>query len=227
MIFPSNRFYSNETEHVLGGFSHRQERARTLPPEFTPPVDNVIIESFMPHAEWVAQHGVTPNHMSILGAILAVAALCALYYGYMVTFVLLFAASYALDALDGWMARTFALYSPWGEALDHWKDIMVTVALVLVILFRVRPSSPIIAILVITYAISFIGEACSQYAIEERKAAAGIHAENVIGGMARMCPHGANPATTRWIATPVFLLAVGSVILITEGMRAVGYKDAK
>ena len=209
-----------EPELPSGGITQKAHRARNLDTWQSSPVDNAIINLFAPIATWCARHGVTPNHLSIAGAILGGLSLVALWKGYLVAFVCLFALSYCTDALDGWMARTFQLYSEWGEALDHGKDIILTLALVVVVLWKRRPPWLVLVALCIGYLIALVGEACLQSTIEERKSQQGIKSENSLQEMAGLCPKGYNPAVTRWIATPTYLAVVGACICVFAGARS-------
>lgn len=202
--------------------TQRSVRARIQPEETTSPVDNVIIGAFAPSATWLAEQGVTPNHLSLLGGFLALASLLALYHGYLVAFVLLFAASYTMDAVDGWMARTFSLFSPWGEALDHWKDVLVTVLLVIVVVWKRRPHPAILYVIGCLYILAFFGESCAQRDIEQRKATRGFaqQSDNMLNNITAVCPPSMSPTATRHIATPSFLLLMGVSICVYCAWRA-------
>ena len=196
-----------------GGISERGDRYRSLPPQETSPIDNAIIEVAEPAMESLVRHGYTPNHLSILGGILAFASLVCLWCRQYVFFVALFWLSYVMDALDGWQARTFRQFSPYGEALDHWKDIVVGAALGIIVLIRVPVPWYVKAVLFACYLASGVAEGCSQRAIEDRKIAAGIPSDNVLDVMARACPPGADPTISRWFATPTFVFVAGCAVL--------------
>ena len=91
---------------VVGGLEERSNRYRSVDEEETSPVDNAILAATAPWAARTVEYGVTPNHVSILGGVLALASLVALFFGHLFVFVLLMLLSYCCDMLDGWMART-------------------------------------------------------------------------------------------------------------------------
>ena len=207
-------------ERVSGGIKERALRQRNIPRDHAPPIDNVIIDAFAPHSVHLVNKGVTPNHLSILGFLFALVALVALYYGHLVWFVVLFGVSYIFDAVDGWTARTYSLYSPWGEALDHWKDIAVGAALILIIAVKRRPPAPLMFGLLVLYGLAVTGEACVQQAIEDRKAKAQVGSDNAIAGMTALCPPGSDPRVMRYLATPTFLAIAGVGLLVYATFRA-------
>ena len=216
---------SNE-EPVVGGIQERGNRYRSIDADETSPVDNIIIDTVAPIAITAVEYGVVPNHLSIVGGVLALAALVALWFDYLVLFVLLFSLSYILDVMDGWLARSYFLYSPWGEALDHGKDMLVVVALAVVLVFKVRPPPLAVVAVAILYGIALVGESCSQRAIQERRRAAGMQqgaaGDNMLDAMTALCPPGADPTVTRHFATPSFLVVGGGAVLLFATVRRLG-----
>lgn len=192
-----------------GGIEERAARARNLQEDETPPVDNLILRAYAPHAQTVVEAGITPNHLSLMGAAFALLSLLALAARWYFTFGLLFSVSYLFDVVDGWTARTFALFSPHGEALDHWKDVGVAIALVLVLVLVIRPPLTFLVALGVAYAVAAVSEGCVQRVIEERKAAAGLPSDNALTPMAALCPPHADLRVARWTATPTFLAVMG------------------
>lgn len=208
---------------VAGGMRERAELGRSLPRFMTPPIDNAIIDATVPAAPGLVAAGVTPNMVSILGGVLSVGALVALWYDHLVAFVVLFGAAYVMDTVDGWMARTFAMTSDWGEILDHGKDILITILLIVVLAVRVLPSVPATAavLVAILYLVSLAMEGCTQRTIAKRKVSAGGDpGDNIIDGFGCMCPPGADIETTRFAATPTFLAAMAMVLLAAAAYRS-------
>jgi phosphatidylglycerophosphate synthase len=198
---------------VAGGIAERSDRYRNVPPDEVSPVDNLIIDAFMPLAEPAVEAGVTPNHLSLVGGALALAAIAFLAAGYTLWFVLLFGLSYVFDALDGWYARSFHLFSPYGEMLDHGKDMLVVVLLALVVVFKLRAKPLLIVAIGLLYFVSLAAEGCTQRAVEERKRLAGVASGSDIDFVAQLCPPGTPPQVARFFAPPSFMVLVAVAIV--------------
>lgn len=79
--------------------------------------------------------GITPNQITVLAAVFAGLAFYFLIKNNLLFAIFLFV-NIVLDALDGGYARFLNKESRWGEALDHWVDFLVEVAMeVKVVLF--------------------------------------------------------------------------------------------
>jgi len=188
--------------------THAEEN-RGIARHYTPPIDNFLVDQSAATLDRAVHVGVTPNILSIFGGILAFLALVFLYYDHLVPFVLLFAASYLLDTVDGYVARTYNMKSKAGEYLDHGKDIIVSIILVIIVIYKYSTGMPLwVSLLLLAfYATSFVAEGCSQRAIQNESG------ENLIGGMASLCPNFVDAEWTRHFATPTFLLATGATLL--------------
>lgn len=171
------------------------------------------MKTFQPVAYKVAAAGITPNDISLASVVFAVLAIICLWYGYIVPFVILFALSYVLDTVDGWMARTFSMFSEWGEALDHWTDIAVAIVLVSVVIMKRRPLLPIAFLLVLMYGVAAIGESCIQREIGKFKRTQ-ASTDNTLDVMAQLCPPDSDPHIIRHFSTPTFLAIVGCSLLV-------------
>ena len=73
-------------------------------------------------AGWLIKHGITPNHITIFGLALALAAFWPLAKGYLQAGIMIYLLSVLLDVLDGLMARISGLSSQRGGFLDSVLD---------------------------------------------------------------------------------------------------------
>ena len=73
-------------------------------------------------AGWLIKHGITPNHITIFGLVLALAAFWPLAKGYLQVGIMIYLVSVLLDVLDGLMARVSGLSSQRGGFLDSVLD---------------------------------------------------------------------------------------------------------
>jgi phosphatidylglycerophosphate synthase len=78
----------------------------------------------LPATRWCAARRITPNQVTLLSALLVVAAFWLFWHGY---FGFGLAAAWAmtlLDTIDGKLARVTLQSSPWGGAFDHGIDLI-------------------------------------------------------------------------------------------------------
>lgn len=81
---------------------------------------------FGPFARWLLRRGVSPDAVTLLGAVGAVAAaLLLLPSGHLVAGAIVIGVFAFLDALDGTMAREAGRSGPWGAFLDATLDRLV------------------------------------------------------------------------------------------------------
>ncbi len=73
-------------------------------------------------AGWLIKHGITPNHVTIFGLLLALAAFWPMANGYLQLGIMIYLVSVLLDVLDGLMARISGLSSQRGGFLDSVLD---------------------------------------------------------------------------------------------------------
>ena len=202
--FPSHKVQGWNARSV----QHVADTERSVPRELTPPIDNAIVDGAAYISDSMVSAGVTPNMISVCGGIVAVMALVALWFNHLVLFVVLFALSYLADTVDGWVARTYNMKSKAGEWLDHGKDIVITVALVGIVLYKnVFDNMPVVVSLLILafYSVSLIAEGCVQRSINND--------DNMVGGLQNLCPSGVDGSVSRHVSTPTFLAVTGAVII--------------
>jgi phosphatidylglycerophosphate synthase len=73
---------------------------------------------------WAARIGMTPNQVTLIGAILCAAAAVAFYYGWYWTGLALGLGFMVLDTVDGKLARCTITSSWWGNVFDHGLDLV-------------------------------------------------------------------------------------------------------
>jgi phosphatidylglycerophosphate synthase len=73
---------------------------------------------------WAARSGMSPNQVTLVGAILCVAATAFFYYGWYWTGLAAGLVFMVLDTVDGKLARCTITSSKWGEAFDHGIDLV-------------------------------------------------------------------------------------------------------
>lgn len=101
------------------------------------PLDNYIIELCEKMTRFIVnieKFVITPNHITIIGGILGMSGVYFLYKRNLPMFALFTILYYILDCLDGFYARKHNLVSKLGDILDHSRDVIVFVS-ILVVLF--------------------------------------------------------------------------------------------
>ena len=73
---------------------------------------------------WAARIGATPNQVTLVGALLCVAATVAFYFGWYWTGLALGLVFMVLDTVDGKLARCTITSSWWGNVFDHGIDLI-------------------------------------------------------------------------------------------------------
>jgi phosphatidylglycerophosphate synthase len=73
---------------------------------------------------WAARIGMTPNQVTLVGAILCVAATALFYHGWYWAGLAAGLVFMVLDTVDGKLARCTITSSKWGEAFDHGIDLV-------------------------------------------------------------------------------------------------------
>jgi phosphatidylglycerophosphate synthase len=105
-------------------------QGRKLPPELENPFDNWFIEQIALVHPYFYAAGFTANGITILSGVLQFAAIAFMHAEAYVTAAAVFLLGYFFDCMDGWYARYYKMTSKFGDKLDHYKDLLVAVALV-------------------------------------------------------------------------------------------------
>lgn len=87
-------------------------------------------------ARCLVKHGITPNHVTVAGLALALAAVWPLAVGFLQVGALLYLGSVLLDVLDGLMARVSGLSSQKGGFLDSVLDRIADTCLMGALVFH-------------------------------------------------------------------------------------------
>lgn len=203
------------------------DRGVAVPMDWMNPIAVAAIDEFhRVSPAWVSA-GVTPNWISLIGGILCILAIIALWYDYLAVFAILFWVATVLDDFDGTMARTYGLTSDLGEKLDHWKDVVVVILLIAVILIRFTKRVPAFVLLIaagLYLGALIVGEGCEIKARAEQKEKMGFPPSD-IEWMANLCPPNVHPKQTRYVTSLTFVTSGCAFLLIFAMLRAVGKRN--
>lgn len=105
-------------------------------PNERPPADKVAVNHENPLDAWILARtvrllpvlrrtGHTPNAITTYSFLCGLASVACLRAGSMIGFVLLYAAAYVFDCLDGQFARHYGMTSAFGDWYDHATDLTV------------------------------------------------------------------------------------------------------
>uniref|UniRef100_A0A6C0JSR0 CDP-alcohol phosphatidyltransferase n=1 Tax=viral metagenome TaxID=1070528 RepID=A0A6C0JSR0_9ZZZZ len=97
------------------------------------PFDNLLISGCDVMIEGLYNMGVTPNMITILGILFRIWSIWALFNGYKIMFVAGALLGYYCDCLDGHLARSYGLTTPFGDFLDHFSDLTFQIGILLYI----------------------------------------------------------------------------------------------
>ena len=95
-----------------------------IPTDLENPYDNIMYFLGSYALLTLKRLGMTPNTLTIIGAIFVVGSLTSMYYGYFLLAAMMYAVAYWFDCIDGQFARHFKMTSPFGEKLDHSVDLL-------------------------------------------------------------------------------------------------------
>ena len=95
-----------------------------LPAQHECPVDNALYRIVSPLVNVSQELGLTPNCVTVLGAIASYYCLRAFAAGRMTAAMTLWAVHYVLDCVDGMQARRYGMETAVGDMADHLLDLV-------------------------------------------------------------------------------------------------------
>jgi len=116
------------------------DNGRKLPSHLENPVDNICVELFSFLSPFFYRMHFTANGLTYLSAFFMFLSLYFLYKNHFILSAILYAIGYAFDCGDGYYARRYGSVSNYGDKLDHYKDVIVYISLVIIIIFHPKIS---------------------------------------------------------------------------------------
>ena len=99
------------------------------------PIDNILIGLCEPLSILLNKYtNITPNIITTIGLIIGLVCVYCLNHQYYLISIPLYWITYFLDCLDGYYARKYNMTSNLGDYYDHFRDIIIT-CLIFVVLF--------------------------------------------------------------------------------------------
>jgi phosphatidylglycerophosphate synthase len=113
------------------------------------PIDDVMIKISEALSPWFKKLNYTPNGLTTISLIFALASLYHLYHHQGYQFAIYFVLSYLFDCMDGNYARKYKMVSDGGDKYDHYKDLLVVIAIICIIFMRYNTTEfPILLVIV-------------------------------------------------------------------------------
>ena len=109
---------------------------RKLPVKYENPIDNFLY-LFVP-SQSKYMECLTPNHITTVSLIFGLLSIYCLYKNKYVYSAIAFFISYFYDCVDGFHARRLNMETTFGDWYDHTTDIVVSVILTIMILFKIK-----------------------------------------------------------------------------------------
>lgn len=146
------------------------------------PIDNVMIETseiLSPHFKSL---NYTPNGITTISLIFAAASLYHLYNYDVIYFAIYFTISYFFDCMDGYYARKYDMVTESGDKYDHFKDLIVIVALFYMLYSRynILEFPVIILILSVFIVLAMMTVGCQEHVTNKKHKSNTLSIFNVI-----------------------------------------------
>jgi phosphatidylglycerophosphate synthase len=135
-----------------------------IPIEYESPIDGIMLKLSEKILPFLKQTNHTPNIITTYSLVTGLLSVYYLNQNNLYYFVPLYLASYFFDCVDGHFARTYKMFSRFGDLYDHASDIFVGGYLFYIVVtkFNHRITYPIILVwLSLTY-LCFIHTGCRQ-----------------------------------------------------------------
>lgn len=113
------------------------------------PIDNIMIKISEFAGPYFKKMNYTPNGLTTISLIFALAALYHLYIREGYYFAAYFVLSYLFDCMDGNYARRYGMVSDNGDMYDHYKDFSVIGLMIIIIYARYNVIEYPVALLVL------------------------------------------------------------------------------
>lgn len=139
-----------------------QANGRKIHPSLENPIDNVFIATADAVMPLFRATGHTPNALTAYSGLAAALAVWQLYRGNLVPFGIAWLAAHWFDCADGHFARTYGMETELGDMLDHIKDALAMLALVLVVVYKYPPPWWAVVLGVVFGLLSMVHLGCQQ-----------------------------------------------------------------
>lgn len=125
-------------------------------PEYVLPLEWALYENVCPVLAPIAHEtlGLTPNTITTVSNIFGILSIIFLYKNNYINFFIFSLIRQVLDALDGYVARKYKIFSKWGDTYDHVSDVIVYTLVILVFISKIKiKNRPIILIPLLLFSI--------------------------------------------------------------------------
>ncbi len=188
---------------------------RKIPSSEENPLDNILIgvcEVVEP--AFAAVPGMTPNLITLMSGIAAVAAVPYLRQHRLTPFILLWILSYFLDCLDGLYAREHDMCTELGSTLDHTKDVLSYIMAIYIIHQTIHVTPMTYFVMAVFFGLSLI-HLGTQEVVKEVKTK-----ESSLAPLKAIAWN--DIQTTKWFGTGTFVAVF--LLAITYSVRTNGWK---
>lgn len=186
---------------------------RKIESEFENPVDNFFIAISKVISGPLVNIGITPNMVTTLSFICGLISVYLLYKDKYLLSGSLFILGYFFDCMDGYIARKYNMISKFGDLYDHYTDIIVNIALLIVFMCKKMD----IKLKVILFVLIFIFIFCSlthlgcqekYYELIEKNSKEGI-----LYNLVKMCKRKEMIRITRFFGTGSYTIFIFLIIV--------------
>ena len=134
------------------------------------PIDDILIEWADKVCPFFKATNHTPNVITTYSFASALGSLAALWHDKIALFCVLWILGYFFDCVDGHFARKYDMVTEFGDAYDHFTDVLVAVGLVVVLMKKFRIPTKIFVLLSTAVIFLAIHAACQQSRFASEKA---------------------------------------------------------
>lgn len=101
-------------------------------------LDNLLIDIIDPITKSLYQLKITPNEITIFSTIIGLLSFYFLWNFQILNFIVCFVLYYFLDCMDGYYARKYNMVTVVGDYLDHIRDLIIFILLIIVFIARFK-----------------------------------------------------------------------------------------
>lgn len=116
---------------------------------YADPIERTMYAFASYTSDFFERTGHTPNMLTTYSVMFKVMAVLTLWYNKLLAFCVLYFVSYIFDCMDGFMARKYKMYSIIGDMYDHISDNVTYLAIILIVIYKLRSRKKQLAILLI------------------------------------------------------------------------------
>jgi len=126
------------------------------------PLDNLFISLSDKLCPYFKKYNFTPNILTFIGLIFGLISCYTFYFDKIFISVILFYIYYFFDCLDGHYARKYKMETQFGDYFDHFRDILITFSIIVLIVYKSKNKYLIGSILIIFYILFCIHMGCQE-----------------------------------------------------------------